>query len=147
MIYNDIKLGIKDAVKSRDNVSLAALNAVLDTARDIASNKKYNVNMNAIQDDIVVDAIKKVLKQLNHEYKSLGMASEEHEYNEYKKKINVVESYMPEQLTRRQVEEEVSWILSSGNYETYGQRMKVVMHELGGRADTRVIRNVVNAYN
>lgn len=144
MIHKDVKIAIKEAKKNHDDVKVECLNDLLDKAVEVANSRRYNVNMHSIPDDIVVDAIRKELGRLKNEYSS-HKGGDDSKNN--KAKVAILKSFMPRQLSRREVEEEVSWILASGAFDTYGKRMKVVMSEIGGCTNTRIIREVVGAYS
>lgn len=49
-------------------------------------------------------------------------------------------------MTREEVEIEVARILSNGKYDNFGLKMKAVMTELKGKADNKVIKEVVEKY-
>ena len=56
-------------------------------------------------------------------------------------------SYKPKWMSKKQIEEAVCWILQDREYASFSDKMKSVMHELRGKADHRLIRQVVENYH
>ena len=61
-------------------------------------------------------------------------------------KMAILSAYLPTQMTREEVEKAVSDIISKGEYPNFGMKMKAVMTELKGKADNKLIKEVVEGY-
>ncbi|MGN1156749.1 MAG: hypothetical protein ACI4TK_11265 [Agathobacter sp.] len=69
------------------------------------------------------------------------------QYDDVEKKSKSPKKYDgPKQMTRKQVEEAVSWILRDVDCADFSKRMQLVMYELRGKASSKMIRDVVGAY-
>ena len=55
--------------------------------------------------------------------------------------------YKPKWMSKKQIEEAVCWILQDREYPSLNDKMKIVMNELRGKADHRLIRTVVENYH
>lgn len=53
----------------------------------------------------------------------------------------------PRMMSKKKVEEAVCWILRDREYSSVGEKLKYVMYELRGKADSSLIRKVVNNYH
>lgn len=50
-------------------------------------------------------------------------------------------------MTRKEIEEAISWILKNDNCKSFNQRMKLVMKELEGKADEGFVRKIMGTYS
>ena len=139
-----IKNDIKEAMKNKDSVKRDCLKNVLGKAQDIAKTK--NGNADTITDDMIIEAVQKEVKQLNQTVGALKGREDIDLYRISGIQIEILKGYLPKQMNQKEVEEAVAWILSKGEYRNFGDKMKVVMKELRGKADSKMIRDTVEAY-
>ena len=146
MLYETIKSEIKDAMKNKDTIKRDCLRNVLGKARDIQKDESPAMGSDEISDAIMLDAIQKEVKQLNQTIEALEGREDTDLYMVSTHEMSILKSYLPKQMSRKEIEEAVSWILSKGEYKNFGQKMKVVMKELKGKADNKIIREIVESY-
>lgn len=148
-MYVKIKAEIKEAMKSKDTVKRDALKMVVDKARAIQKEQNPIDTPETIPDEIMIQAIQKEQKQLAQTLDSIK-GKTEGKYVEIAQttthKMAILSSYLPTQMTREEVEKAVSDIISKGEYPNFGMKMKAVMAELKGKADNKLIKEVVEAY-
>lgn len=145
-LYIKIKDSIKNAMKQRDAVTRDVLKLVVDKARTIHKGIIPNDTPDVIPDDIMLQAIKQELKQLNQTKDALTGRQETQIYTETEDKIRLLEAYLPVQMSPEEVDRAVFNILTGGNYPDFGSKMKVVMAQLKGKADNKLIRATVEKY-
>lgn len=69
------------------------------------------------------------------------------QYDDVEKKSKSAKKYNNQkQMTRKQVEEAVSWILRDVDCADLSKRTQLVMYELRGKASSKMIREVLEAY-
>lgn len=146
MIYTTMKTQIKEAMKSKDNISRDVLKMVIDKARTIQKEQSPNNVPETIPDEIMMQAVQKEIKQLNQTKDALKGRENSDLYIETTHKIVLLSAYLPSQMTKEEVEKAVADILSDGEYLNFGMKMKVVMNELRGKADNKLIKEVVETY-
>lgn len=146
MLYLQIKNDLKVAMKSKDIVKRDVLKMVIDKSRTIMKRNFPNKVSENIPDTIVLMAIEKELKQLNQTKNSLKDRQESRLYYQTGLKIGLLSAYLPSKMTKEEVEIEVKKILSEGDYPNFGLKMKAVMAKLKGRADSNLIKEVVQSY-
>ncbi len=150
MIYAEMKLKIKEAMVNKDTDAKDVLKMVVDKARAIKKEKNPNDSSLQIDDAIMFQAIQKELKQLQ-QTKSILDETNVPKDNKLvlstTKKIQILSAYLPKQLTKEELNEKVFNILSSNVFNNFGEQMKAVMKELKGRADSKLIKEVVENYN
>lgn len=145
-MYTRIKNQIKEAMKAKDNVTRDVLKMVVDKAKSIKKESNPNDTTDIVSDDIIVSAINKEIKQLNQTKDSLKGREDSDLYKETDIKISILSDYLPKMMTKEEVEKAVERILSAGNYDNFGIKMKICMAELKGKADNKIIKEVVEKY-
>lgn len=148
-MYVKIKADIKEAMKSRDAEKRDCLKMVIDKAKVIQKEKNPTNTPDIIPDDIMTQAIQKEIKQLAQTLDSVKGKNEDkfvHIAQTTTHKISLLSGYLPAQMTREEVEIAVAKILSNGEFNNIGMKMKAIMSELKGKADNKIIKEVVEAY-
>ena len=148
-LYTVIKTQIKEAMKSKDVIKRDVLKMVIDKARSIKKEQYPNDTSEHISDEIIIQAINREMKQLAQTFDSIKGKTEDKFVKiaqTTQHKMEILSAYLPTQMTREEVEKAVSDIISKGNYPNFGMKMKAVMSELKGRADNKLIKEVVETY-
>lgn len=145
-MYTKIKTEIKEAMKTKDTIKKDVLKMVVDKAKSIKKEYHPNDTTEVIPNEMITTAINREIKQLNQTKDSLKGKEDSNLYKETEIKIAILSTYLPKMMTREEVEEAVKSILSAGEYSNFGLKMKAVMNELKGKADNKVIKEVVETY-
>lgn len=145
-MYVTIKAEIKEAMKSKDVIKRDVLKMVVDKARAIQKEQNPIDTPETIPDEIMIQAIQKEVKQLNQTKDALKGRENTDLYIQTTDKMAILLAYLPSQMTREEVEKAVSDIISKGEYPNFGMKMKAVMAELKGKADNKLIKEVVETY-
>lgn len=146
MLYTEIKSQIKEAMKSKNNTKKDVLKLVVDKAKSIIKETNPRDDGNYIPDDIIIQAVNKEMKQLNQTKDILKGKEDTELYQTTVEKISILEGYLPKMMTREEVEKAVAIILSAEEYPNFGMKMKAVMAELKGKADNKIIKEVVQEF-
>lgn len=153
-MYFTIKAHIKKAMKDKDIVRKDVLKMVLDKARAIMKQKNPTNTDEIIPDDVILQAVQQEYNQLNKAIEEMKKKDIENGntnckdsdyYNITKLKISILHDYLPKQMTREEVVTAVHEILDCGDYVNFGMMMKAVMSQLRGKADARLIKEVVES--
>lgn len=145
-MYTKIKTQIKEAMKNKDTVKRDVLKMVVDKAKSIKKEKHPNDTTENIPDDMIMTAINKEIKQLNQTKDFLNGKEDTDLYKETESKILILSEYLPKMMTKDEVEDAVKSVLSNGNYPNFGAKMKACMSELKGKADNKIIKDVVEMF-
>lgn len=143
-IHSKIKDDIKAAMRNHDSVRRDALKNVLGKAQIEA--KEKHLDTNDIPDDIMYSAVQKENKQLCQTVEQLKDAQDTELYRVSALQIEVLKDYLPKQMDEKEVQEAVTWILGDNPPENMGKRIGMCMKELKGKADSKLIRKVVEQY-
>ena len=145
-MYKRIKSDIKEAMKNKNVELRDCLRMVVDKAKTAMKEKNPTEVIEDIPDDVIINAVQKEMKQLKQTADALYGKEDSNYYQETIYKISILSQYLPKQMTREEVEATVAKILSSGEYSNFGMMMKAVMNELRGKADNKLIKEVVESY-
>lgn len=147
MLHEQINSEIKDAMRNKDALKRDCLRMVIDKAKTIMRDVNNAKDYNAIPDDVILDAINKEYKQLNQTKAALEGRETTNLYVETAIKIAILSGYLPKQMTSDEIKKAIDEILSEEMVENFGQQMKLVMSKLKGKADNKLIKEAVEAYN
>ena len=145
-VYTIIKNHIKEAMKNKDVETRDCLRMAVDKAKMVMKEKNPTEVIAEIPDDVIFGAIQKEIKQLNQTKDALSGREDSQYYHETTHKIAILNEYLPKQMTKEEVEVAVAKILANGEYSNFGMMMKAVMNELRGKADNKLIKEVVEIY-
>ena len=134
-------------MRNKDALKRDCLRMVIDKAKTIMREQCGAKGYNAIPDDVILDAINKEYKQLNQTKAALDGRETTNLYVETAIKMAILSGYLPKQMTLNEVKKAVEDILCKESCDNFGQQMKVVMAELKGKADNKMIKEAVEAYN
>lgn len=144
-MINKIRTDIKTAMLNKDNISRDVLKMVLDKANANAKEKKIEVPTN----EMVIDAINKERKQIKQTLDILVQNKKEDSdlYKESITKYNLLETYLPKQMSEDEIKDVVNKIIIEKNLDikNKGLIMKNVMPVLKGKADGKIISSIVNS--
>ena len=128
-------------MKDHDKVRKDAISTLVSAAKKLAIDAGCRED---IPDDMTDQAILKEIKSVKEQIDTCPDSRAELKA-EYEARLKVFEEYAPKMLSAEEVEavlkEKFSEVLATGNK---GQIMKAVMGELKGKADGKVINEVIS---
>lgn len=139
MLYDVILSDIKEAMKIKNTNKKDVLKQVQTKAQAEAKEKKVEMS-----DEIVLNAIAKELKQLNQTRDSIEGSKDSDLYKSTCEKIKILQGYLPEQLSEDECLCEVGKILNNIQDMSKGKQVGMIMKELKGKADTKLIKECID---
>lgn len=141
MIIENLKKDMITAMKEKNNEKKTAISSLIDAAKKIVIDKGGDrVN---IPDDIVVQVVLKELKTIKEQIDTCP-ADRADLLDEFKKRYAYVEAYAPKLMNKEEIlkliNEKFKDIVAGKNK---GLIMKNVMPELKGKADGKLINEIV----
>lgn len=136
---------LKEAMKAHDKVA----KDTISFAR--AAIKQYEVdNRVELSDEEIVPILAKQVKMRKDALADFEKAGRTDLTEAYNAEIKILESYLPAQLSKEEINLKVSEIAKSmgidGGKENMGKLMGAVMGKLKGVADGNAVRNAVTEY-
>lgn len=151
MLYLQIKEEIKTAMKNKDTEKRDVLKMVIDKAKAIVKEKNPTNVTEDIPDDVILQAIQKEVKQLNQTKDALQGKENTDLYASTTLKIGILSEYLPTQMTENELEKyieseliELTGVNVEISPKIKGMVMKNIMPKLKGKADSRLINQVVD---
>lgn len=151
MLYLQIKEEIKTAMKNKDTEKRDVLKMVVDKAKAIVKEKNPTNVTEDIPDNVILQAIQKEVKQLNQTKDALKGKENTDLYASTTLKIGILSEYLPTQMTENELEKyieseliELTGVNVEISPKIKGMVMKNIMPKLKGKADSRLINQVVD---
>ena len=139
-IYEDIK----QSMKNKEIVKRDTLKMVLNTSKLLAKDAKIETPT----DEMVLNAIKKELKQTADTIDILEKNNQKESglYKESLEKVEILNEYLPKQLSEEELRIQISDYLKESNIDVTnkGIVMKTIMPIFKDKADGRLINKVVS---
>ena len=136
----------KDAMKSADSVKKETVNMVR------AAIKQYEIDQRVELDDDadIVKIIKKQVKMRSDALADFAKAGRDDMVEGYKQEIEILQSYLPEEMSEEEIKAKVREIAGNLGIEegmqNMGALMKGVMAELKDSADGSAVNKVVKEF-
>lgn len=140
-MFKKLQTEIKEAMIEKDTVKRDVLKMILNKAREIAKEKKVD----DVTDEMVIEAAKKELKQLNQTIASLEGKEDSNLYVESKRKISIIEEgYLPKQMSEDELRVALEKFIEENNLKGLGKgAMKTIMPAFKDKADGKLINKLV----
>lgn len=143
MTIEKIRTDMVESMKENNKFTKEVLSSVLSTAKNMAIEKGCKDN---ISEDIVNRAILKELKTAN-EMLDTCPSDRLEQLEEFTLRIEILKEIAPKMMDKEEIEKCVIQIAGENNIELIhknkGQLMKVIMPQLKGKADGKLVSNVV----
>jgi uncharacterized protein len=143
----DIREAMKKAMVSRDLTRLNTLRGLLSAFTNEAISKGRRPDQE-LSDDEALTVISRGVKQRKDSIEQFERAGRNELAILEKEELAILETYLPEQMTREEIEKVVSAKsaqLDIVNKDKAGQLIGAVMRELEGRADGALVKEIVDS--
>lgn len=135
---------IKEAMRSKDSVKLGTLRFLQAAIK----NREIEMRPTPITDDEVMSVIKKLVKQRKESIEQYKAGNRQDLVDQEAAELKILETYLPSQMTKEQVEKLVVEVMTALNAKTIkdmGTVMKEVLAKSGGAADNKLVSELVRA--
>ena len=135
---------IKTAMVAKDTVKLNTLRFLNAQIK----NKEIDSRPTPITADDIMTVIKKLVKQRKESIEQFSAAGRTDLADQEASELKILETYMPSQMTKEQIEKLVADVITATGAKTVkdmGTVMKESMARSGGSADGKVLSEVIKA--
>lgn len=143
MTIEKIRTDMVESMKENNKFKKEVLSSIISTATNMAIDKGCKDN---ITEEIVSAAILKELKTAN-EMLDTCPSDRLEQLKEFTQRIEIIRSYAPRMMSEEEIKNFIKETSQDNNIElttkNKGQLMKVVMPQLKGKADGKLVNNVV----
>lgn len=144
MLYSTINDDMKEAMKSHDKETLSTIR-LLKSAIDL---QKINNKLSEITDDLVIEVASRQVKQHKESIIEFRNAGRNDLADNLEREIKLISKYLPEQLSKEEIEKELDKIFEEVKPESkkdMGKVMKEANIRLKGKADFKLVSEIVNS--
>ncbi len=144
MLYSTINDDMKEAMKSHDKETLSTIR-LLKSAIDL---QKINNKLSEITDDLVIEVASRQVKQHKESIIEFRNAGRNDLADNLEREIKLISKYLPEQLSKEEIEKELDKIFEEVKPESkkdMGKIMKEANIRLKGKADFKLVSEIVNS--
>jgi uncharacterized protein YqeY len=143
-LKDQVMADIKTAMKEKASAKLNALRFLQSAFK----NKEIELRPNAASEDDFLGVLKKLVKQRKESIEQFQSAGRADLVAAESAELKLLETYLPAQLSREQVEAVVGQVIAALGAKTIkdmGSVMKEVVVRTSGAADNKLISDVVKA--
>ncbi|MEZ4871838.1 MAG: GatB/YqeY domain-containing protein [Bdellovibrionales bacterium] len=142
-LREQITSDVKAAMKAKEADRLQALRMVQAAIK----NKEIELRPNEISEKDVMDVLKKLAKQRKDSIEQYTNAGRDDLASKEKDELNIIEAYLPAQLSEEKVAEIVESVIAemgaAGDMKQMGAVMKAVIDKTAGTADNKLVSQLV----
>lgn len=136
---------MKQAMRAKDKDKLSVIRMVKASLQ----NEAINLGVNELQEDDELTILSRELKQRNESLKEFKDAGRDDLVEKLEKEIEILQVYMPEQLSENEMEQLVEQTISALNATSksdFGKVMGAIMPKVKGKADGSVVQKLVQKH-
>lgn len=140
-LKDQLQTDMKDAMRTGDAQRRDVLRMTLAAVKQVEVDERKTLD-----DAGVEDVVRKQIKQRRESIADMEKAGRTDEIAQETAAVALLESYLPQMMTREEVESAAKAVISELNVtdpKSIGQVMARLMPELKGRADGRMVNEVV----
>ena len=148
MLLEQLKNDMKDAMKTKNKVQLNTIRMVNAAIQSVlhSSNKKENIS-----DEDILAIIQKEVKMRNDSISEFEKGNRQDLIENTKQEINFLMKYLPKQLSKDEINTIVRQAITELGItqvtkKDIGKIMKIVMPQVKGKADGKLVNQVVNIF-
>lgn len=144
MLYGKINEMVKEAMKSHDKDTLSTLR-LLKSAVDL---QRINNKLDEVTDDTVIEVASRQVKQHKESIEEFRKAGRDDLADGLEREIKVISNFLPKQLSKEELEEELNKIFDEVKPEgkkDMGKIMKEANQRLKGKVDFKLVSEIVNS--
>jgi uncharacterized protein YqeY len=133
---------LKEALKAKDEVKLRTVRMLLAAIKNFEVEK-----MGPAKDEEIFQIMSKEIKKRQEAIEMYEKGGRPDLAQAEKQEIEVIQSYMPNQLSEEEIRELARKVISEMNLKSpkdVGTAMKVIMPQVKGRADGKLVNKIVS---
>lgn len=138
MIKNTLQEKIQSAMKSGDSTRVSTLRLLFS-----ALHNEQIAKMRELTQDEELVIIRRQLKQREEAVEAYEKAGRTDSAAQEKQEAEILREFLPQQMSGEEIERIVDGILADNPGADFGQTMGMVMKEVGGKADGKLVSAVV----
>lgn len=143
-IRDQLMADVKEAMKAKETLKLNTLRFLQAAIK----NREIEMRPNPITQEEVMGVIRKLVKQRKESIDQYKAAARQDLVDQETSELKILETYLPQQMGREQLEKLVSDVIASVGAKTpkdMGPVMKEVLARAAGTADNKMVSEIVKS--
>lgn len=137
---NRLNDDLKSAMKNKDTLRLNTIRLVKKYIQELETSVGHNGEATDAEVMKIIGKLVKQGKDSAEQYKSAGRTEL---YDEEMAQVNILESYLPKQMTDEEIAVEIDNVMTETGSTNMGVLMKELNARLAGRADGKTISRIL----
>lgn len=132
---------MKTVMKNKEKQRLSVIRMARAAIKNVEIEKRKD-----LEDDEVIEVLAREVKQRRDSIKEYKKAGKDNVIEEINKEIEILTNYLPEQLSKEELEkkvDEVIYELGASTIQDIGRVMGAIMPRIRGRADGSLVNAIV----
>ena len=145
-LENQIEASLSEALKNKDKNVFSTLRLIIAAIKDVKISKK--IRDVQLKDQEVISILKKMVKQRNDSCEAYKKAGRNDLLDNEKKEIQIIEKYIPSQLSESEIEKickEVIQMNNASSMKDMGKVMGVLKSKYGDVIDFSKASNILKS--
>ena len=134
----EIENDFQQALKSKNQEVVSTLRMLLAALKNEQISKRAE-----LEEEDIIKVVKSEIKKRKESIEEYTQAKRQDLIDKEKKELEILNKYLPEQMSEEEVREKVQHILNQIESRNFGQIMGQVMAELKGQADGALVKKIV----
>lgn len=134
-----LNTSMKAALKEGDRIRLDTVRLLLAEIK----NKQIEKRTDDLEESEIIALLRKEIKKREESLEYFEKAQRKDLIEKTKREIEVIESFLPPQLTEEEIRQIAESIIQKEENISFGEAMKAVMKELQGRAEGKKVAQIV----
>ena len=137
---NRLNADLKSAMKEKNTLRLNAIRLVKKYIQELETSVGHNGEATDVEIMKIISKLVKQGKDSAEQYKNAGRIDL---YDEEMSQVNVLENYLPKQMTDEEIAVEIDRVMKETGSTNMGVLMKELNMRLAGRADGKTISRIL----
>lgn len=140
-ILDQLTQDMKEAMKAKDKERLSAIRLLRNELKNASINQRKDLSR-----DDEIDVLSSAAKRRKESIQAYKEAGRDDLVNKEQKELDIIQSYLPQPLSRNELESIIDHAISESGAESVkdlGKVMPIVMQQVKGRADGKQVNQLV----
>ena len=148
-MYNKMNLkeqiseDIKNALKAGDSFTAGVLRMVVAALQNKSIEKRGKGEEEELTQEEILEILAREAKKRKEAIELYKQGDRQELADNEEKELAIIGKYLPQQMSKEEVVEIVLAIIEKNKPENFGEAMKLVMAELKGKADGKMVAEVI----
>jgi len=142
-LKEQISEDIKNALKAGDSFTAGVLRMVVAALQNKSIEKRGKGEEEELTQEEILEILAREAKKRKEAIELYKQGDRQELVDNEEKELAIIEKYLPQQMSKEEVVEIVLAIIEKNKPENFGEAMKLVMAELKGKADGKMVAEVI----